>query len=65
MIDNEKLILKQAYNNYAEHRDQTQMEPWKFEERASFPIVASEEERFNRGWKRLMSPLPRERLSQK
>jgi SAM-dependent methyltransferase len=45
MTDNEKLILKQAYNNYAEHRDQTQMEPWKFEEREQFLTRITQEGR--------------------
>ncbi len=36
MSSNEKSILKQAYNNFAEHRDQSQLEPWKFKERERF-----------------------------
>lgn len=36
MIDNEKAALKQAYNKYADHRNQSGIEPWKFEERERF-----------------------------
>jgi SAM-dependent methyltransferase len=36
MIINEKPILKQAYNNFADHREQTQIEPWKHKEREQF-----------------------------
>lgn len=36
MTNNDKTSLKQAYNNFAEHREQTKIEPWKFEERENF-----------------------------
>jgi SAM-dependent methyltransferase len=36
MNDDEKIILKQAYNNFAEHRERTDIEPWKWEERERF-----------------------------
>lgn len=36
MTHEEKLVLKQAYNNFAEHRERTDMEPWKWEERQQF-----------------------------
>ncbi|MEB3103543.1 class I SAM-dependent methyltransferase [Ferviditalea candida] len=36
MTTHEKLILKQAYNNFAEHRERTEIEPWKFLEREQF-----------------------------
>ncbi|MBB6637667.1 class I SAM-dependent methyltransferase [Cohnella thailandensis] len=32
----EKNMLKQAYNNFAEQRERTELEPWKREERESF-----------------------------
>jgi len=31
-----KTILKQAYNNFAEYRDQSEIEPWKLKEREIF-----------------------------
>jgi SAM-dependent methyltransferase len=36
MSINEKSKLKQAYNNFADHREQTQIEPWKYKEREQF-----------------------------
>lgn len=36
MNPNNKTALKQAYNKQAENRDQSQIEPWKFEEREQF-----------------------------
>ncbi|TFE19738.1 class I SAM-dependent methyltransferase [Cohnella luojiensis] len=36
MTINERSVLKQAYNNFAEHREQTQIEPWKYKEREQF-----------------------------
>lgn len=36
MANNEKAILKQAYNSFAEHREKTEIEPWKWQERERF-----------------------------
>ncbi|MBW5447621.1 methyltransferase domain-containing protein [Cohnella sp. CFH 77786] len=36
MNRDEKLSLKQAYNNFAEHRERTEAAPWKWEEREQF-----------------------------
>jgi SAM-dependent methyltransferase len=36
MTNNDKTTLKQAYNKHAEDREQTKLEPWKFEEREQF-----------------------------
>lgn len=36
MESTERITLKQAYNNFAEHRDRSDMEPWKREEREKF-----------------------------
>ncbi|CAM3763890.1 class I SAM-dependent methyltransferase [Cohnella lubricantis] len=41
----EKMILKQAYNNHAEHRDRSGIEPWKWEERERFLLQAKQEGR--------------------
>ncbi|RED58539.1 class I SAM-dependent DNA methyltransferase [Cohnella lupini] len=43
--DNEKEALRQAYNNFAEQRNQAQMEPWKFKERQSFLQTLAEEDK--------------------
>jgi ubiquinone/menaquinone biosynthesis C-methylase UbiE len=40
-----KSTLKQAYNNYAEHRDRSEIEPWKAEEREKFLNLLKYEKR--------------------
>ncbi len=43
--DNEKEALRQAYNSFAEQRNQAQMEPWKFKERQRFLQTLIEEDK--------------------
>jgi SAM-dependent methyltransferase len=45
MTTNEKLTLKQSYNNFAEHRERTEIEPWKREERERFLDLVKHEKR--------------------
>ena len=45
MVSNEKKVLKQAYNNFAEHRDQTDLAPWKQAERMQFLARMQQENR--------------------
>lgn len=40
-----KISLKQAYNNFAEYRERTDIEPWKWEERERFLIRLKQENR--------------------
>ena len=36
MTTNEKINLKQSYNNFAEQREKSTVETWKFKEREQF-----------------------------
>lgn len=45
MLDDQKSALKQAYNNFAEHRERTEIEPWKWEERERFLGQVKQENR--------------------
>ena len=45
MTINEKSTLKQSYNNFADYREQTQIEPWKYKEREQFLGQLSQEGR--------------------